>query len=101
MLLVALGYYLLLLQVTNVHTMIEKTSRHPAYLALLAILIPMSMVLFGVNFALGTVLWRLRKGRANGSGPGIRAVLWGFGAAGPSCRAFLLCVVWVTAGLFA
>src|SRR5258708_17861123 len=99
MLLVALGYYLLLLQVTNVHTMIEKTSRHPAYLALLAILMPMSMVLFGVNFALGTVLWRLRKGRANGSGPVIGAVLGGFGAACPSCGAFLLPVIGVTAGL--
>ncbi len=99
MLVFALGYYLLLLQVTNVHTMIEKTSRHPAYPALLAVLIPMSIVLFGLNFALGTVLWRLRTGRANGSGPVVGAVLGGFGAACPSCGAFLLSVIGVTAGL--
>ncbi len=99
MLLFALGYYLLLLQVTNVNTMIEKTSRHPVYPALLAVLIPMSIVLFGLNFALGTVLWRLRAGRANGSGPAIGAVLGSFGAACPSCGAFLLSLVGVTAGL--
>lgn len=95
----ALGYYLLLLQVTNVHTMIEKTSRHPVYPALVAVLIPISIVLFGLNFALGTVLWRLRTGRANGSGPVVGTVLGSFGAACPSCGAFLLSVIGVTAGL--
>ncbi|HXA61076.1 MAG TPA: hypothetical protein VNW94_18095 [Streptosporangiaceae bacterium] len=99
MLAFALGYYLLLLQVTNMHTMIEKTSRHPAYPALLAVLIPISIVLFGLNFALGTVLWRLRTGRVNGSGPVIGAILGSFGAACPSCGAFLLSVIGVTAGL--
>jgi len=99
MLVFALGYYLLLLQVTNVHTMIEKTSRHPAYLVLLSLLVPMSIVLFGLNFALGTVLWRLRTGRANGSGPVVGAVLGSFGAACPSCGAFLLSLIGVTAGL--
>jgi hypothetical protein len=99
MLVFALGYYLLLLQVTNVHTMIEKTSRHPAYPALLSVLIPTSVVLFGLNFALGTVLWRLRTGRANGSGPVLGAALGSFGAACPSCGAFLLSLIGVTAGL--
>ena len=99
MLVFALGYYLLLLQVTNVHTMIEKTSRHPAYLVLLSLLVPMSIVLFGLNFGLGTVLWRLRTGRANGSGPVVGAVLGSVGAAWPSCGAFLLSLIGVTAGL--
>ena len=44
MLAFALGYYQLLLQVTKVHTMIEKTSRHPAHLALLSVLVPISVV---------------------------------------------------------
>ncbi|HEY8743880.1 MAG TPA: hypothetical protein VIU62_12310 [Chloroflexota bacterium] len=99
MLLFALGYYLLLLQVTNVHTMIEKTTRQPVYPLLLAVLIPMSIVLFGLNFAVGTVLWRLRTGRANGSGPVVGAILGSFGAACPSCGAFLLSAIGVTAGL--
>jgi hypothetical protein len=99
MLAFALGYYLLLLQVTNVHTMIEKTSRHPAYLALLSVLVPISIVLFGLNFGLATVLWRLRTGRVNGSGPVVGAILGSFGAACPSCGAFLLSLIGVTAGL--
>jgi hypothetical protein len=86
----ALGYYLLLLQVTNVHTMIEKTSHQPAYLALLSVFVPVSMFLFGLNFALATILWRLRTGRVNGAGPVAGALLGSFGAACPSCGAFLL-----------
>jgi hypothetical protein len=95
----AAAYYLLLVQVTTLHTMLGRLSATPLYLVILAMLVPLAFVLFGANTGIGAMLLRARLGIRGQSGTIAGGAL--FAAGCPSCGAFLLSLIGVTAGLSA
>ena len=95
----ALLYYGLLLRETTLHIMASKLSGQPIYLAALAVLAPAALVLFGANLGLAGLLVRARA-RVHEQGGSLLGILIGaFSVGCPSCGAFLLSLVGVTAGL--
>lgn len=94
-----LAYYLLLLRETTIHTMLTKLGGEPVYLILLALLAACALVIFGLNTALTGMLLRARIGVAGQGGSLLGIIAGGFGVGCPSCGAFLLSLVGVTAGL--
>ena len=97
----ALAYYWLLLRVTTVHTLVSKLASQPLYLALLSGLVASALVLFGLNVGLLGLLVRARA-QVRGQGGSVMGILISsFGVGCPSCGAFLLSLVGVTAGLSA
>ena len=97
----ALAYYWLLLRVTTVHTMLGKLASQPLYLVLLGGLVVIALVLFGLNVGLLGLLVRARA-QVRGQGGSVAGILIGsFGVGCPSCGAFLLSLVGVSAGLSA
>lgn len=97
----ALVYYALLLRETTIHTMIMKLGGEPVYLVLLALLALVALLLFGLNAATAALLIRTRAGTSSQGGSLLGVVIGGFGVGCPSCGAFLLSLVGVTAGLSA
>jgi len=97
----ALAYYWLLLRVTTLHTMVSKLSSQPLYLALLAVLAPAALLLFGLNFGVLGLSVRARAQLRGQGGSFLGIVIGGFGAGCPSCGAFLLSLVGVSAGVSA
>ena len=97
----ALAYYWLLLRVTTVHTMVSKLASQPLYLMLLGGLVVIALVLFGLNVGLLGLLVRARA-QVRGQGGSVVGLLIGsFGVGCPSCGAFLLSLVGVSAGVSA
>jgi hypothetical protein len=95
----ALLYYGLLLRETTLHTMASKLSGQPIYVVALAVLAPAALVLFGANVGLAGLLLRART-RVHEQGGSLLGILIGaFSVGCPSCGAFLLSLVGVTAGL--
>jgi hypothetical protein len=97
----ALAYYWLLLRVTTVHTMVSKLASQPLYLALLGGLVVIALVLFGLNFGLLGLLVRARAQVRGQGGSVVGIVIGTFGVGCPSCGAFLLSLVGVSAGVSA
>lgn len=100
-LLILLGYYLLLAQVTSLHTLMWRVPSWPVYMWGLAVLGPATVLLFALNAGVFGLLLRARVGSAAPVGTLAGGLLGGFGAACPSCGAFLLSAVGVGAGLSA
>jgi hypothetical protein len=97
----ALLYYWLLLRETILHTMGGKLSGQPIYVVALAVLAPAALMLFGANLGLAGLLVRARA-RVHGQSGSLLGILIGaFSVGCPSCGAFLLSLVGVTAGLSA
>ena len=97
----ALLYYGLLLRETTLHTMASKLSGQPIYVVALAGLAPAALMLFGANLGLAGLLVRARA-RVHGQSGSLLGILIGaFSVGCPSCGAFLLSLVGVTAGLSA
>jgi hypothetical protein len=94
-------YYWLLLQVSTLETVIANFSQEPVYFIAVSVLMPLTLLLFGLNTGLAVLLFQA-SGRLNWSaGSLIGALVGGFGAACPLCGAFLLSLLGVTAGLAA
>ena len=101
LLVMAAAYYLLLVQVTTLHTMLGRLSATPLYLVILAMLVPLAFVLFGANTGIAAMLLRARLGIRGQGGTIAGGALGAFAAGCPSCGAFLLSLIGVTAGLSA
>ena len=97
----ALAYYWLLLRVTTVHTMVRKLASQPLYLMLLGGLVVIALVLFGLNVGLLGLLVRARAQVRGQGGSVVGIVIGSFGVGCPSCGAFLLSLVGVSAGVSA
>lgn len=97
----ALAYYWLLLRETTIHTMISKLGGEPVYLVLLGVFSLVVLLLFGLNAAVTALLLRARAGAPSQGGSLLGILIGGFGVGCPSCGAFLLSLVGVTAGLSA
>jgi hypothetical protein len=97
----ALVYYWLLLRVTTVHTMLSKLASQPLYLAVLGGLVVIALVLFGLNVGLLGLLVRARAQVRGQGGSVVGILIGGFGVGCPSCGAFLLSLVGVSAGVSA
>jgi hypothetical protein len=97
----ALAYYWLLLRVTTVHTMVSKLASQSLYLALLGGLAVIALVLFGLNVGLLGLLVRARTPVRGQGGSVVGILIGGFGVGCPSCGAFLLSLVGVSAGVSA
>jgi hypothetical protein len=97
----ALVYYWLLLRVTTVHTMVSKLASQPLYLALLGGLVVIALVLFGCNLGLLGLLVRSRAQVRGQGGSVVGILIGGFGVGCPSCGAFLLSLLGVSAGVSA
>jgi len=95
----ALLYYILVLQVTTLHTIATRTATAPVYQAGVLVLVPAAVLVFGINFGLTVLLLRARAVAPDQAGSLIGALIGGFGASCPSCSAFLLSVIGVSAGL--
>lgn len=95
----AMVYYLLVIQVTTVHTIATRTATAPVYQAGLLVLVPAAVLLFGMNFGLTVLLLRARAAAPDQAGSLVGALIGGFGASCPSCSAFLLSLIGVSAGL--
>ncbi|MBI2066083.1 hypothetical protein HYT60_01060 [Candidatus Woesebacteria bacterium] len=102
-LILATAYYWLLLKVSNLQTTINNISGEPVYFAAIKILVPTTLILFGLNFALAIFLFRAsaRFTLKNQGGSFLGALIGSFGAACPICGAFLLSLIGVSAGLTA
>lgn len=100
-LLLATFYYWLLIKVSNLKTVLSNISTEPLYFKGVSILVPLTLILFGLNFALSVFLLRAKAGvRVQGASL-LGGIIGGFGAACPVCGAFLLTLVGITAGLSA
>lgn len=97
----ALVYYWLLLRETTIHTMTSKLAGEPIYLGALGVLALTALLLFGLNFALLGIQLRARAVTPNQGGSLLGMVVGGFGVGCPSCGAFLLSLVGVSAGVSA
>ena len=97
----ALVYYWLLLRETTIHTMTSKLAGEPIYLVALALLAVTALVLFGLNFAVLGLQLRARAVTPDQGGSLLGMVVGGFGVGCPSCGAFLLSLVGVSAGVSA
>lgn len=100
-LVLALAYYWLLLRETTIHTMIGKLGGDPIYLVLLGAFALSVLLLFGLNAAVTALLLRAQAGAASQGGSLLGVLIGGFGVGCPSCGAFLLSLVGVSAGLSA
>jgi hypothetical protein len=100
-LILALLYYWLLLHDSSLHTMASRLSGQPIYVAALAVLAPATLLLFGGNLGLAALLVRARARAEQQGGSALGALLAAFGVGCPSCKAFLLSLVGVSAGLSA
>lgn len=99
MLALASFYYWLLLKVSTLETTLDNMAREPVYLAVIAVLAPASLLLFGFNLALSLLLFRARGGFRWQGGSLLGAFTGGFAAACPVCGSFLLSVLGVAGGL--
>jgi hypothetical protein len=97
----ALVYYSLLLRVTTLHTMGAKLANQPVYVAFLTVLVPAVLLLFGANFGMLGLMLQVRAQFRDQGGSLLGIVLGSFGAGCPSCGAFLLSLVGVSAGVSA
>ena len=61
-LLLATAYYWILLQASLFSMLIANISSQPVYFTALKILVPASLILFGSNFGLSTILFRAGSG---------------------------------------
>ena len=95
----ALVYYILLIQVSTLSTIATRTATAPVYQAGLLVFVPAAVLLFGMNFAITVLLLRARAAAPDQAGSLLGAIIGGFGASCPSCSAFLLSVIGVSAGL--
>lgn len=100
-LLLAAIYYWLLLQASTVATLFTNIASEPVYAALLKILVPLSLLAFGLNFALSIFLFRAGGGLKWQGGSLLGGLAGAFGAGCPVCGALLLSLVGVGAGLAA
>lgn len=100
-LLLATAYYVLLLQGSRFDMLIENIKIEPVYFAALKILFPTTLLLFGLNFGLTTILFRAGAGLKSLGGSLVGGLFGGFGVGCPLCGAFLLSLIGVTAGLAA
>ena len=100
-LLLANVYYWLLLKVSNLTTIYSNIRHEPVYLWTLVILLPLTLLLFGFNFALALFSLRAKLGVRTHGGTLFGALIGAFGASCPVCGAFLLSLIGVSAGLSA
>ena len=100
-LLLATAYYWLLLQGSRFSMLIDNIRIEPVYFTALKILVPATLLLFGLNFGLSTFLFRAGAGVKSLGGSLLGVLAGGFGVGCPLCGAFLLSLVGVTAGLAA
>ncbi|OGY44088.1 MAG: hypothetical protein A2729_00895 [Candidatus Buchananbacteria bacterium RIFCSPHIGHO2_01_FULL_39_14] len=98
-LLLSFGYYLLLLQVSDLGTVLYNLSYEPIYRAAVFMLVPLVLILFGLNFALAVVLFRAKANLKWQGGALLGALTGGFAASCPVCGAFLLSLIGVAGGL--
>lgn len=92
-------YYWLLLKVSTLETTLANISAEPFYKLSVLTLVPLVLLLFGLNFALSILLFRAKGGlRWQGSSL-LGAFSGGFAAACPVCGAFLLSLIGVAGGL--
>lgn len=100
-LILANAYYFLLTRTTTLTAVIHNMGSEPIYLLLIGILVPVTMILFGLNFALSLILLRAGGGVGRIGETFTGAVLGAFGAGCPACGAFLFSLIGVSAGLAA
>ncbi|MCI0556638.1 MAG: hypothetical protein L0287_37335 [Anaerolineae bacterium] len=100
-LLLATAYYWILLQASLFSMLIANISSQPVYFTALKILVPASLILFGLNFGLSTILFRAGSGMKSLGSSLLGGLVGGFGVGCPLCGAFLLSLIGVTAGLAA
>ena len=100
-LLLATAYYWILLQGSRFSMLIANISSEPVYFEALKILVPASLILFGLNFGLSTILFRAGSGVKLLGSALLGGLVGGFGVGCPLCGAFLLSLIGVTAGLAA
>ena len=98
---ITLLYYELLLRETTLGTAVARTAEQPVYQAAVAVLGATTIILFGLNFAVSTLLLRVGLGRRASFGAGAGTFVGAFAAGCPACGAFLLSLVGVGAGLAA
>lgn len=97
----ALVYYWLLTQVSNFGRLAEAIRTEPAYLAGIAVLLPVSFGLFGLNFAVLLILRRARLRLGTQAGTALGATAGALAVGCPLCGAYLLTLLGVTSGLAA
>lgn len=95
----ASAYYWLLLQVSTLEVTYGNMAREPIYLALIIVLVPASMFLFGFNFALTALLFQINGSLRWMGGSLLGGITGGFGAGCPVCGALLLSLLGVAGGL--
>ena len=98
-LLLATVYYWLLLKISNLTTVFANIREEPIYLGSLVILLPLTFILFGLNFALGVFSMQAKLGVKKQGGTLLGALIGAFGASCPVCGAFLFSLIGITAGL--
>lgn len=95
------GYYILLIQVSDLGRVADAISTEPAYLAGVAVLFPISLGLFGLNLGALVVLRRARMRLRAQAGTALGATTGALAAGCPVCGAYLLPLLGVTSGLAA
>lgn len=98
-LLLANVYYWLLLKVSSLTTVYSNIRHEPIYLWGVAILLPITLLLFGFNLALALFSLRSKLGVRPQGGTILGALIGAFGASCPVCGAFLFSLIGVSAGL--
>lgn len=98
-LLLANVYYWLLLKVSNLTTVYSNIRYEPVYFWGVIILLPLTLLLFGVNFALAIFSFRAKLGVRTQGGTLLGALIGAFGASCPVCGAFLFSLIGVSTGL--
>lgn len=92
-------YYWLLLKVSNLTTVYANIREEPIYFGSLLVLLPLTLILFGLNFALGVFSIQAKLGVKTQGGTFLGAFIGAFGASCPVCGAFLFSLIGITAGL--
>jgi hypothetical protein len=94
-----LAYYVLLTRATTLERLVSASSASPVYLAALAVLVLVTTVLLGANFAIFVLLTRARLATSGQTGSVVAGIVGAFGVGCPACGAYLLSLLGVSAGL--
>ena len=92
-------YYWLLLQTLSIRQFFANTSGEPVYQIIIIVLVPLTLILFGLNFAVGVFSWRAKRAAIKPGQTLLGAIVGSFGLACPICGSFLFSLLGISAGL--
>jgi hypothetical protein len=93
------AYYWLLLQSLSIRQFFVNTSGEPVYQYAVIILVPLVLILFGMNFGVGVFTWRAKRVVLHQGQTLLGGVVGSFGLACPICGSFLFSLLGISAGL--